>query len=138
MTVHPFTRFAAVAVSLTVLIACGPAPVTSALTEQEARSLVEHALSGFDAGDYAAWSRDWSPAMKAAIGAETFLAFRSQLTDAVGRYQGLESLELVKGSTRGFVRWNAVAVFERGRVRFGFGFAERAALVQGVFPEVLR
>jgi hypothetical protein len=137
MTVRPISRFVAVTLALVAVIACGPTRVTSALSQQEARSLVEHALSGFAAGDYGAWSRDWSPAMKSAIGADAFLSFRDQLTGAVGRYQRLEGLELVKGRTRGFVRWNAIAVFERGRVRFGFGFSERATLVEGVFPEVL-
>jgi hypothetical protein len=138
MTVRPITRFAAIALAVAALTACGPAPVTSALDEGAARSLVEHALGGLEAGDYAAWSRDWSPAMKAGIGADAFLAYRSQLTEAVGRYLGLESLELVKGQTRGYVRWNAVAQFEGGRVRFGFGFSERGTLVEGVFPELLQ
>jgi hypothetical protein len=137
MPIRSFAHLGAVVLVISAIAACGPAPLTSALDEPAARSLVEHALVGLDAGDYAAWSRDWSPSMKAAIGEDVFLAYRSQLMDDVGRYRGLEGLELVRGRNRDYVRWNAIAAFEGGRVRFGFGFHTGGTAVEGVFPERL-
>jgi hypothetical protein len=120
-----------------VLGACAPKPVTSALTEAQARALADGALQGFAAGDYARWSRDWSDAMKASIGESAFLAFREQATSAYGRFLSISDVQLAAGKDRGYVRWNVTTVFERGRLRFGFAFQADGTTVEGVFPEPL-
>ena len=60
------------AVALTALIAgCGSSPADSdaqptsaAVNRQEASAMAEDLLAGFNAGDYAAFSRDWSRALE--------------------------------------------------------------------------
>jgi hypothetical protein len=110
-------------------------PVTSTLSEEQATGIAENALQAYNAGDYAAWSRDWSDTMKGAIKEANFLSFREQLMESHGRYQSIASMELMPGQNPGFVRWVAIANFERGQVRFGFGFPENGSQIEGVFPE---
>lgn len=127
---------------LLALVACGGladddgAP-TSALTEEQAAELAENAMSAFEAGDYAGWSHDWSEAMKGAIKEADFLSFRRQVTDALGEYRSIESISIAPGNTAGYVRWNVLAQFERGRMQISFTFAEDGRLVEGVFPELM-
>lgn len=111
--------------------------LSSALTEEQAAEIATSAMEAFNAGDYAGWSRDWSAAMKGAIGEEDFLAYREQVLAQLGEFQSIESITLAPGSSNGFVRWVAVTKFENGRMQFGFGFEEDGREVTGVFPEVV-
>ena len=113
-----------------------PSPA-SAFTQEEAAALVENAMQGFAAGDYAAWSRDWSNAMKGAIPADAFLAYRQQVIDGLGAYHSIESVTLAPSDTAGYVRWVAVVNFARGQMEFAFSFSQDGKLVEGVFPRLL-
>jgi hypothetical protein len=128
-------RCTTIVIVLLALVACRPAQVRSVLTDAQAMAIAESALRAFNDGDYAGWSRDWSSTMKASIPEPAFLAFREGAMAGYGRYVAVERLELVPGARRGYVRWNATALFEGGRLRFGFAFASDGRLVEGVFPE---
>jgi hypothetical protein len=119
--------------------ACGAsAPqgeAVSALTQEEAATMIESALQAFNTGDYATWSHDWDDAMKAAINEQTFQEYRSQVSAQYGQYVSLDSLEIQPGSQVGNVRWVAIANFERGKIKFGF--PNDGKQISGVFPEAV-
>lgn len=139
-------KFTALLVILSVaaiVAACGStnsAPqgeAISVLTQEEATALIDSALQAFNSGDYAAWSRDWDDAMKAAINDKTFQDYRSQVVAQYGQYVSLESLEIQPGSERGNVRWVAIANFENGKIKFSFGFQNDRRQITGIFPEAV-
>jgi hypothetical protein len=132
------SHLATTIVALTLsLLACGPTEVRSVLTQAQATEMAEHALAALATGDYSGWSRNWSPSMKATVDEAGFRAFRDGVLDGYGRFVELESVQLVAGRSRGFVRWNAIARFERGRIQLGFGMRSDGTQIEGVFPEVL-
>jgi hypothetical protein len=124
-----------------VLAGCGPqAPAgpASKLTEAEAAAMLDSALQALNTGDYAAWTRDWSDDMKAAIKEADFLAYRDEVLAAYGAYEGMASLELLPGANGPqFVRWSAVADFEQGQIRFNFGFQRDGNQIVGLRPEAV-
>ena len=121
--------------------ACGSAAnapqggVKSVLTQEEAAYMIDSALRAINTGDYAAWSHDWDNAMKAAINDATFQEYRSQVISQYGQYVSLESVEMQPGSQKDSIRWVAIADFEKGKIKFSFGFPNDGRLVSGVFPE---
>lgn len=110
---------------------------TSVLTQEEATSMIDSALQALNTGDYAAWSRDWDNDMKAAINDAAFQEYRSQVTAQYGKYVSLGPVEMQPGVQNGNVRWVAIADFEKGRIKFSFGFPADGRLVNGVFPEAV-
>ena len=121
--------------------ACGAAapaaagPVTSTLTEAQAREAGENAFQALNSGDYAAWSRDWSAAMKAAISEQDFLAWREQVVQSQGQYQAITALELQPGLDERYFRWVYTLQFEQGSGRITLSFLKEDNRIVGVFPE---
>jgi hypothetical protein len=107
----------------------------SALSQAEATAMIDSAMQGFNTGDYAVWSRDWDAAMKAAIKDADFQSYRSQVVARYGSYLSLESVEMLPGLNEGFVRWSAVVNFEKGKMKFTFGYMNDGREIKGVFPE---
>lgn len=136
--VHPGAVTAlCLAVLLAVVAACGPgsAPTGSAVspvTEAEARSMTEGMLTAFNAGDYAAWSRDWSETMKNAIPEQTFREFRQQTLAQAGMYQAIESISSRPGQQPGATRWESMVQFSKGRYIFMIAFKEGSKRIEGV------
>lgn len=143
MKVRYATLFVLV-VAAVVISACGAAPdsapqgeARSVLTQDEAARMIDHALEALNTGDYESWSRDWDEAMKTAIKASDFKEYRDQVAAQYGQYVELESLEMLPGLQAGNVRWVAVASFEKGRIRYTFGFENDGRLIKGIFPEAV-
>lgn len=111
--------------------------LNSALTVEEATEMAENAMTGFAEGNYAIWSRDWTEAMKSAIKESDFLSYREQVLADYGTYQSIASIEKQPGVNKGYVRWSVVANFEKGQMRFNFGFKEDGKLIEGIFPEAV-
>lgn len=137
MTTTAFRKLvlAAAVIALLVVAACGSAPsgqVTSALSEDQARAIAEEALTGLNAGDYAAWSRSWDDSMKAAIQEADFLAYREGVLAEYGQYVNIESVSLQPAKTAGNVRWDFVANFEQGKLLITFVFAADGQQVVGI------
>lgn len=109
----------------------------SALSQQEASAMIENALQAINTGDYGAWSHDWDDAMKAAIPDSAFQDYRSMVLSQYGKYTSLESVEIQPGMQKGNVRWVAVADFEKGKIKFTFGFAQEGRQIKGVLPEAV-
>lgn len=139
--IRTLTLAAVLAVTLATA-ACGsaapasaPQAPTSKLTEAQAAEVAENALQALNTGDYAAWSRDWSDTMKAAIKDADFQAFRQEFRQIYGDYVALEKLELIPGKTPGSIRWAATGQFANGRARLNFAFYSDSDKIDGVFPE---
>lgn len=138
------TKFTTLFVLLLVAVmasACGTsAPqgtAVSVLSQNEATAILENAMLGFQKGDYAAWSRDWSSAMKDAIREKAFLEFREQVTAQHGQFVSIQLVEIQPGAKEGYVRWVATCDFEKGQIKMNFSFLNDGVEVEGVFPEVV-
>lgn len=141
------TKFTTLFVLLVVAVlasACGgsasDAPqgeAVSALTQEETTEMINSALQAFNTGDYATWSRDWDDDMKAAIDDAAFQDYRNQVVAAYGQYVLLESVEIQPGVNEGYVRWVAIANFEKGKIKFAFGFLNDGREITAVLPEAL-
>jgi hypothetical protein len=138
MTAQTTRRWLIAALTLALLAAaCAPAadrPAASALSEAEATAIADNALAGLNAGDYAAWSRDWGAAMKAAIPEQAFLAFREDVLATYGQFVSIESAALKPAQQAGNVRWEFTTHFERGDLLFAFAFAETGEEIVGLHP----
>ena len=126
-------RRSAMAVLIVVLLsACGTAAPSSPVTEDEARDMAENMLAAYNDGDYEAWSRDWSDAMKSAIGADAFQSFRDGTMASAGAFERIESVESRPGNNPGVTRWEFVTQFENGPMVFMIAFQEGSKLIEGV------
>ena len=142
------TKFTVLFVLLVVAVlaaACG-APASDApqgeavsvLTQEEATTMIDDALQAFNTGNYATWSHDWDNDMKAAIKEKDFQSYRDQVVAQYGQYVALESVEIQPGLQKGNVRWIAIADFEKGKIKFTFGFPNDGRLIKGIFPEEVK
>lgn len=111
--------------------------VISILSQDEATEILENAMQGFQNGDYAAWSRDWSYAMKNAIREDAFLDFREQVSAQYGQFVSIQSIEIQPGAKEGYVRWVATCDFEKAQIKMNFSFLSDGVEIEGVFPEVV-
>lgn len=107
-------------------------PLASPVSEEQAIEMAENALQGFNNGDYEAWSRDWSDAMKSAIDEDAFLVFRDQFHAQLGDYTDLIEVSGDQGADPGTYRWTYDIQFEDGAYRMWFGFKEGSTLIEGV------
>ncbi len=112
-------------------------PPVSVLSQEEAAAMTEAAMQGFARADYAAWSRDWSPAMQTAIGEAAFLAYQEEVSGTMGAFRSIENVTIAPSPTEGYVRWVVVADFENGQMEFAFSFRQDGRLIEGIFPRRL-
>lgn len=122
---------------LLVLAACGrePQPATSTLNEEQATAIGTAAMAGFARGDYAAYTKHWSAAMKSAISEADFLAFREQVLAENGNYVSISSVEMVPGQSAGVVRWVFTCTFEKATMQFAFAFEDGGDEIIGAFAD---
>lgn len=125
-------RLIGLSLALAVLAACSSPATASPVSETAAREMAEHMLAAYNAGDYDAWSRDWSQQMKDAIGAEAFASFRDQTMQVAGPFEAIESVESRPGNNPGVWRWEFTAQFETGTYVFMIAFNEGSPLIEGV------
>lgn len=131
---------AAALVILFGLAACGttPAVVTVPavetivpLTEQQVSTIVENMLSGYNNGDYAAFSRDLSPALKLVITEERFQTFVNESKATLGQFQSLTSV--VQGDTGNTSSdWVVTAQFEKSTLEFKVTFDKATGQIEGM------
>lgn len=125
-------RLIGVSLVLAVLSACSSPTAASPVSESAARGMAEHMLAAYNAGDYEAWSRDWSQQMKDGIGEEAFASFRDQAMQIAGSFEAIESVESRPGDNPGVWRWEFTARFENGTYVFMIAFNEGSPLIEGV------
>lgn len=120
-----------------ILAACGSGNgnVASPVTEEQATAIADNALRGFNQRDYSAWARDWSEAMKTAIGEEAFYAFRDQYHAELGDYVAIREATGAPGENPGVYRWTFVVDFENDAYQMYLAFKEGSPLVEGIHFE---
>lgn len=137
---HPARRSTILAAAILVafaIAACSspagaaPGSITPTVSEAEATEMATNAFEALNDGDYAAWSRDWSASMKAAIKESDFLAFRQSVLDQLGAYEAIEKVELTSVKP-GTYRYVFTLSFENGTGVIGLGFADGSDEVVGV------
>ena len=126
----------ALALLVAACAATPPAPPAQPQTVDQARAteIASVAMAAFNEGDYAGWSRAWSPTMKSAIPEDAFRAWRSSAVEQFGAFVQLGTP--TRSSRRpGTYRWSFPVTFERGSAVIGFAFADGRDEVEGVFVE---
>lgn len=122
-----------------LVAACGgtpsaPAGETQAVDQARATEIASAAFAAFNEGDYAGWTRAWSPTMKSAIPEDAFKAWRSSAVEQLGAYVALGT-PTRSSRQPGTYRWSFPVTFERGTAIVGFAFADGRGEVEGVFVE---
>jgi hypothetical protein len=72
-------------VAASFLTGCGPAK-PAALTNDQVVAVMDNVLTSMNAGDYAGFSRDFSPTMMAAISEAQFTSLKALLQNTSGKY----------------------------------------------------
>jgi hypothetical protein len=126
----------AVVTLLLVVAGCGQAgtpasSLASPVTEAEARAMSERMLAAFNAGDYAEFSHDWSPAMREGIPETAFRAFRDETLPVSGKFVSLDTIVSRPGQSAGVVRWESTCTFEKGTFVLMIAFKEGSKLIEG-------
>jgi hypothetical protein len=129
--------------SLVIVSGCGTSSAsgsdvdqaTSSLSEDQATEIADHALRGYNEGDYGMWSRNWTDAMTSAIKEKDFLAFRDQQMKDFGTYVSIDSAELTAAKTDGFILWKFTVEYENGQQLFVMTFGQDGDRVEGVRTE---
>lgn len=136
LRLRPRWFLAAAVVTLLLIAGCGQpgTPIgspASPVTEAEARSMSERMLAAFNAGDYAEFSHDWSPAMREGVPETAFRAFRDQTLPVSGKFVSLDTIVSRQGQSAGVVRWESTCTFEKGTWVLMIAFKEGSKLIEG-------
>jgi Protein of unknown function (DUF3887) len=140
-TIRSVLVLAALALS-TLIAGCGSStaeydaePTSVAVNEQEASAMAEDLLAGFNAGEYAAFSRDWSPALKDGITEPGFVAFRDELMSTNGTFVSISDVTLTEADTPGHVKYVFATEFDNGPVTLTITLKRDQEQIEGVFME---
>jgi hypothetical protein len=122
-----------------VLVSCGggdgeSSGPTATPNEQQARTIAENMLTAYNSGDYGAFSRDWSSAMKLVIGEDEFREYRDKTLPLTGQYVKLTSLTPTGDQdNEGHLHYDIQAEFEkRDAVLFTMTLSSDNAEVEGI------
>lgn len=110
-------------------------PTSAVVSEQEASAMAEDLLAGFNAGDYAAFSRDWSPALKDGITEPGFAAFRDELMSTNGAFVSISDVTVSEADTPGHVKYVFATEFDEGPVTLTITLKHDRDQIEGVFME---
>jgi hypothetical protein len=89
---------------------------TATSNEDQARAMAENMLTAYNSGDYGAFTRDWSSAMKWAMREDAFHAFRDKNLPVTGRFVRLVSLTPTGGEGDHHHSYDVRAEFENGGI----------------------
>jgi hypothetical protein len=126
---------AASLILLAGLAACGANPATGVdtgpLTEDQVTGIVENMLAGYNAGDYATFSRDLSEAMRLVVSEELFQEFITESQATLGQFQSIASIEQVE-SDETHSTWRVTAQFANGAQEFNITFDHATGQIEGM------
>jgi hypothetical protein len=112
-------------------------PVTSKLTEIQARQIIENALQAYNTNDRAGYVRDMDDAMKSMLSESGFKQLHDASKQQNGKFVSIAKIELAKGKTPGYIRWEAETVFEKTKLKAVFAFKQDGDKVTGVTFETI-
>jgi hypothetical protein len=118
-------------VAAILLAGCGAAKPAS-LSNDQVVAVVVNILTSLDAGDYAGFSRDFSPAMLTAIPEAKFTSLAAMLQKASGKYVSCDSTPQLSNS-QGYAVYRLSCKFELEPVIVTATFKTGGTLVEGLF-----
>jgi hypothetical protein len=100
------------------LVSCGgngseSTQATATPSRAQARMIAENMLNAYNSGDYEAFSRDWSSAMKLVVGEDAFHEFRDEALPVTGRFVRVRSVTPVRGEGDRHPSYDVEAQFEK-------------------------
>ncbi len=101
------------------------------ITEHQVKSIVENMLSGYNNGDYTAFSRDLSAALKLVASEKQFQAFRSESEATLGKFQSITSIQQ-RDSDRTSSHWVVDAKFENSAKEISVAFDRATGQIEGL------
>jgi hypothetical protein len=108
-------------------------PLSTAVTRTEATAMAENLLAGFDAGDYAAFTRDWSTTLRKGIKETDFLVFRDELMRTSGTFASISDVSLSEADTPGHIKYVFATEFDKGPVTLTITLRRNGEKVEGIF-----
>jgi hypothetical protein len=105
---------------------------TTLVTETDVREMAHEMLTGFDAGDYGAFSRYWDDAMKAGIGRDAFEDFQRATTAENGSYRAIARIDQQPGKTAGTTNFFVHADFSEHAMVLRLNIHDNSRLISGV------
>lgn len=124
-----FFVLAALLTAVLALTACQAKP--AALSDAEVVELAGRLLTGLNEGDYAAFSRDFSDEMRAALPESQFGALRDMLQETSGNY--LTCGEPTLSNRSGYSIYRLICRFEKEEVVVTLTFKINGRQVEGLF-----
>lgn len=113
-------------------------PVTSKLTEAQARQMIASALQAYNANDHAGYVRDMDDAMKGVLTEAGFKQLYDSGMQQYGKFISISKIALVKAQTPGFIRWDTEMQFEKVKLKGEFAFKQDGDKIAGARYEVIR
>ncbi len=122
-------------VLVTFLAACGAASATPGeavqLNEEQVTGIVNNMLKGYNAADYAAFSRDFGTPMKLLIDEGLFKEFCTESAGSIGQYQSISSLKQVETNAHS-TTWSVTAQFELTSQAFNITLLNDTGKIEGM------
>ena len=106
-------------------------PVVPLLTDQQVTTVVENMLTGYNNGDYAAFTRDLSSQYKLVINEAAFQNFVAQSKATLGQFKSLTSIQQDASDSTGST-WVITAEFENQTVQFMLIFDPATGQIVGM------
>jgi hypothetical protein len=129
---------ASVALSASTLVGTTNEVLGAQLTPDAVGAIALNALEAWNAGDYAGWTRDWSPTLRAGVRSGDFEAFRDRYFDRYGSCFAIIRSDAGPSLRTGYVRWAFDVECRSGRLRFTFAFPEGSKQIESVYVEPLK
>lgn len=101
------------------------------ITEQQASSIVENLLKGYNTGDYATFTRDLTPEMKSVITEDLFQQFVTASQATLGQFKSIKSIEQGTSNDTS-TSWAITIEFEKSTEQFTFTFNKATGQIESM------
>lgn len=120
-----------VLVAVTMLVSGCGSPKPAALSDDQVTAVTENILTALDAGDYAAFTRDFSDTMIAAFPEDQFFLMKDALNTASGEYVSIGTPNIV--NKQGYAIYQFVCKYAIEDVVVTITFLIDGDKVEGLF-----
>lgn len=118
-------------VAMSLLVSGCGSPDPANLTDEQVTAITENILTAIDAGDYAAFSRDFSDEMLNAFPEDNFLQTKDMLASASGNYISIDTPTI--SNKQGYALYQFVCKYENEDVAVTVVFLVGGDKVDGLF-----
>lgn len=118
-------------VALSLLVSGCGSPDPANLTDEQVMAVTENILTAIDAGDYAAFTRDFSDEMLAAFPEDSFLQTKDMLASASGNYISIGAPTI--SNKQGYALYQFICKYEKEDIVVTVVFLVGGDKVDGLF-----